>query len=459
MKKHLAAAVLTLVLALSLFCISAFAENATAQVFTDVASGDWYYSDVMSLYQAGIVNGFGDGSFKPGSTVTTGQALKMVLLAAGYAEPETVASHWARGYLNLALSEGILARGEITDLDVNISRGLVAKVAAKALNVTRTSDSYYFTDAQDDNVQALYEAGILKGYSDATFKPSQSLTRAELSAIVFRIYDYVASKEKPANDLDNKTAADFKLRTSEDGIAFIKAMEGFIPNAYWDYSQYSIGYGSSCTKDEYPDGITKDEADILLREKIDSMEDSLDAFLSKNNITLNGNQYDALSSFTYNVGTTWMNSNYRLAKLLSSGGYTDNDFSCAMGIWCHVTSGGKTLIDKNLINRRIREVQIFLSGDYTGKASDPYYYVIFTTEKGTVDVDVALYRANSTYSPFYSATNSGDTFLGWFTSDGTELRADSTVTGSLTVTASWLSDTQTGGTGTDTSETDGWLNP
>lgn len=106
-------------------------------IFPDVQPGSWYYKDVMALYDARVIDGFKNGTFQPESTVTTGQALKMILLAAGYGEPERVASHWARGYLNLALDEGILERGEITDLDVTILRSLVAKVAAKALHLER----------------------------------------------------------------------------------------------------------------------------------------------------------------------------------------------------------------------------------------------------------------------------------------------------------------------------------
>ena len=105
----------------------------------------------MALYDARVIDGFKDGTFQPESTVTTGQALKMILLAAGYGEPERVASHWARGYLNLALDEGILERGEITDLDVTILRSLVAKIAAKALHLERQSAENYFVDTTDDS--------------------------------------------------------------------------------------------------------------------------------------------------------------------------------------------------------------------------------------------------------------------------------------------------------------------
>jgi len=101
-------------------------------VFPDVTGEKWFYDDVMYLYRSGIIGGFPDGTFRPEDKVTTGQALKMIILAAGYPEPEAAASHWARGYLNFALEQGILERGEITDLDVSMSRLLTAKAAARA---------------------------------------------------------------------------------------------------------------------------------------------------------------------------------------------------------------------------------------------------------------------------------------------------------------------------------------
>lgn len=64
-------------------------------------------------------------------------------------------------------------------------------------------------------------------------------------------------------------------------IALLKSKEGFRATAYWDYSQYSIGYGSACTKDEYPNGITEAQADILLREMLQGFEEKLDKFLQE----------------------------------------------------------------------------------------------------------------------------------------------------------------------------------
>ena len=55
-------------------------------------------------------------------------------------------------------------------------------------------------------------------------------------------------------------------------IDFIKQKEGFREKAAWDYAQYSTGYGSACGKDEYPNGITEAQADVLLRQMLQGFE-------------------------------------------------------------------------------------------------------------------------------------------------------------------------------------------
>ncbi len=157
--------------------------------FTDVQDSDWFVPYLENLLSNGVIEGYPDGTFRPERIVTTGEALKMILLAAGYAQPEPVASHWARNFLNLSLDEGIIDRGEIRDLDIPISRGLMAKIVANAMGLTRTSEGQPFADTNDDYVSILFDHGLSDGYSDGTFQPQRSLTRAELTTIVSRMYD------------------------------------------------------------------------------------------------------------------------------------------------------------------------------------------------------------------------------------------------------------------------------
>ena len=164
--------------------------NQASDVFSDLTQDQWYYVYVNELYNSSVINGYEDGTFRPERTVTTGEALKMILLAAGFEEPDEVESHWARGYLNLALDNGIIDSGDITDLDIPISRVMMAKVAARALGLVRIFDTEPFTDTSNVYAAILNDHGIVEGYEDGTFRSERSLTRAELSAIVWRINNY-----------------------------------------------------------------------------------------------------------------------------------------------------------------------------------------------------------------------------------------------------------------------------
>ena len=409
--------------------------------FSDVPEDSWFYTDVMTLAESGVIGGYPDGTYRPTKKVTTGEALKMILLAAGYPEPEPAASHWARGYLNFAIEQVFLTRYEdISDLDVNMTRGLVAKLAANALGLSDPGTYGTFTDTDSPYVEALCAAGIVGGYPDGTYRPGASISRAEIAAIVNRIYQ----SREPSLPADNDTDLDIdpsqiELRTTEQMIALLKSKEGFRATAYWDYSQYSIGYGSACTKDEYPNGITEAQADILLREMLQGFEEKLDKFLQENYITLRDNQYDALISLTYNIGSGWMKKS-ALATLLKNGTYSNNELASAIGIWCHVKSNGVTSIHDGLVARRISEINVFLYGDYSGEATGFYSVRFEQTEKGDRARDIAFYEAGSAYDPAFEATSDdGEIFLGWYTEDGT-LLTDLRATQDLTVTARWESD-------------------
>ena len=405
--------------------------------FSDVPESSWFYEDVMTLSESGVVSGYPDGTYRPTKKVTTGESLKMILLAAGYPEPERVDSHWARGYLNFAIDQGFLVRyQDISDLDVNMTRGMLAKLAANALGLSDPGTYGTFTDTDSVYVEALYAAGIVGGYPDGTYRPDASVSRAEIAAIVNRIYQSLDPVIPTDPDQD---PAEITLRTTEPMIDFIKQKEGFQEKAAWDYAQYSIGYGSACTKDESPNGITEAQADILLREMLQGFEEKLDKFLQENYITLRDNQYDALISLTYNIGSGWMKES-ALATLLKNGTYSNNELASAIGIWCHVKSNGVTSIHDGLVARRISEINVFLYGDYSGEATGFYSVRFEQTEKGDRARDIAFYEAGSAYDPAFEATSDdGEIFLGWYTEDGT-LLTDLRATQDLTVTARWESD-------------------
>ena len=124
------------------------------------------------------------------------------------------------------------------------------------------------------------------------------------------------------------------MKTSEKGIALIKELEGFAAKPFYDYGQYSVGYGTACQYGEYTNGITREKADELLRAKLATIEPNVNSFAKSNGLTLSQQQFDALISFTYNLGTNWMNntSTFRTAVIQGAKG---NEFIFAMTLWCN----------------------------------------------------------------------------------------------------------------------------
>ncbi|MBY0421805.1 MAG: lysozyme, partial [Parvularculaceae bacterium] len=90
------------------------------------------------------------------------------------------------------------------------------------------------------------------------------------------------------------------MKTSDTGIALIKRFEGLELKAYQDVAGiWTIGYGH--TGDDVKAGmkISEREAEELLRKDVKRFEDGVLRLVT---VSLNQNEFDALVSFTFNVG-------------------------------------------------------------------------------------------------------------------------------------------------------------
>ncbi|WP_054025999.1 S-layer homology domain-containing protein [Bacillus sp. FJAT-28004] len=110
--------------------------------FTDVGSDKWYTKYVTELSDAGIINGFEDGTFRPNQDMTREEAF--VILYRGMKDKLVVASGTA---------EPKFADG-----------GKISVWAQEA-------------------AAALVKAGVIKGYEDGTLRPKNTITRAEIAEI------------------------------------------------------------------------------------------------------------------------------------------------------------------------------------------------------------------------------------------------------------------------------------
>jgi len=116
---------------------------AGGEPFSDVTSADWFYNDVVYVYNKGLMNGVSDTTFAPNATTT--RAMIVTIL-------------WRL--------DGKAAGGATTFTDV-------------------AADSWYA-----DAVAWAAKYGIVTGYDAATFGPNDPITREQLATILYRFNNY-----------------------------------------------------------------------------------------------------------------------------------------------------------------------------------------------------------------------------------------------------------------------------
>lgn len=119
--------------------VSDKAEKQADKVYTDVSMDHWASDAIANVTKAGLMQGYPDGSFQPERTMTRAEMAKIVALMltttpSANGSFSDISGHWAQSAIELAKA-----------------------------------------------------AGILNGYKDGTFRPDQSLTRAETVAMISKL--------------------------------------------------------------------------------------------------------------------------------------------------------------------------------------------------------------------------------------------------------------------------------
>ncbi len=242
------------------------------------------------------------------------------------------------------------------------------------------------------------------------------------------------------------------LETSDKAVEILKLFEGFSAELYQDENDgnWYIGYGNYVSDDEdearakYPDGITKSDATILLREHIhDTVDVEINNFAKRYNLAFTSYQHDALALFSYNCGTGWMAGGAFQSAVVN--GKKGNDFLNAIALW----NGGDPESDyfRGLMNRRMAEANMYLNNSYSSKAPTNYTYVVLDTNGGTLQDafgnDLVAYVYSTASAPALTLVpeNGSDVFLGWYLKDdkGNESPVNTLdkSTSKKTLTAKW----------------------
>lgn len=251
---------------------------------------------------------------------------------------------------------------------------------------------------------------------------------------------------------------------SEECVELIKEFEDYREMPYVDSNgKWYVGYGVTCQPSDFPNGVSEEEADMLLRMKLLEAESAVNQLLTQYSISATQYQFDAMVSMTYTLGTQWINPSYRLCSYLINGveRYTEAEVVNAIATWCH--SG--TLVLENLVTRRLREAFLFLYGAYENNGPESYCYIDYETNGGvwadSQDSRTVFYPVGLPYGELPEPALPGQTFQGWYTGDGRLLTGEEQALGSLHVFARWSAGGGNTGTVPPVEEIDysSWVNP
>jgi len=154
-------------------------------------------------------------------------------------------------------------------------------------------------------------------------------------------------------------------KVSDEGLSLIKRFEGFSKTVYICSARHpTIGYGHVVLDHEmenFVEGISEKRATDLLKQDVGIAER---AVLRHINVPLSDGQFDALVSFTFNLGSGALQRS-TLRRKLNRQEYSlaANEFS--RWVW----AGGKRL--KGLVRRRQAEAELFNTISHSLKMKNP----------------------------------------------------------------------------------------
>ncbi len=176
--------------------------------FSDVSPNDWYFDYVSSMSNRGIMSGYGDKSFKPNQPITRAEFVKTLLTAqekigVNYSEfnndgatnfVDVDTYHWFFDYVNKASANGIVEGYQDRSFKPNntITRAEAVKIIYNVSPILQhtTLDGWNFDDVPTNDwfsgaVQRASQRNIINGKSNRLFAPHDTLTRAETAKIIY----------------------------------------------------------------------------------------------------------------------------------------------------------------------------------------------------------------------------------------------------------------------------------
>ncbi|RKD33492.1 S-layer homology domain-containing protein [Thermohalobacter berrensis] len=178
----------------------AILENKNYKDYTDIKD-NWAKDYIQYITSLGYVNGVNKTNFEPNRPITRGEVAKVFSLALSLDKEDNLKSfkdktsipHWCKSHINKLVAEGIIKGYSDNTFKPNryITRLELASMLNKILkDYDSNKNSKVFSDYENipkwgrESVDKLSSLGLIKGYKDNTFRPNNYVTRAEMCKII-----------------------------------------------------------------------------------------------------------------------------------------------------------------------------------------------------------------------------------------------------------------------------------
>ena len=167
------------------------------EVYKDITKNHWAYDTFKQAVTSGLVVGYNDMTLRPEKKITLAEAALIVQRTFDVQPKDTGklsnVPEWAAPAIKALLDNEIIK--ELDDANKPLTRiqavSIIMKTLEKAGVVVEPAE-LEFSDIDKQSAVDIeylakaYKLGIVKGYPDGTFRPDNTITRAEILTILFR---------------------------------------------------------------------------------------------------------------------------------------------------------------------------------------------------------------------------------------------------------------------------------
>lgn len=271
---------------------------AFALEYSDVPRDHWAYSEIQKAGEIGFMSGMGDGTFGLGQNVTRAQFVSMLVRMFGWSASEgtgfsdVAPGDWYYSDVLTASDMGVLDTTEAYFRpNDNITREEMAVMIIKALGYGElaeeiANDGVPFSDVTENKgyISLAYEFGIISGRGGSIFDPNGTALREDAAAMMVRCYDkynsYVDfvhgfyafssySQKDMASKMDTVSFGWSRMEYSdEDGVVVNTTTqndnEWNVPEGYTDIVEYLKDNNVETNLNVYMSASESDDAETIL---------------------------------------------------------------------------------------------------------------------------------------------------------------------------------------------------